>query len=104
VSGGAGELHNDSVHGTISEMPDQAWWKLRLAVLDVTSAAAELGVSREYVRRLVRDGRVRGVRVGASWAIEAASWEDFKRRPRVPGRPPKNSSQGGGRRRYPTNR
>jgi excisionase family DNA binding protein len=69
--------------------PDAAWWKFRLAVLDVTSAAAELGVSPEYIRRLVRAGRLRGVRVGRAWAIEATSWEAFKRRPRRPGRPRK---------------
>ncbi len=66
---------------------DSAWWKFRLAVLDVPSAAAELGVSREYIRRLVRENRVRGVRVGQAWAIEATSWKAFKRRPRRRGRP-----------------
>lgn len=61
---------------------DHAWWKFRLAVLDVTSAAAELRVSREYIRRLIREDRIRGVRVGQVWAIDQTSWEAFKRKPR----------------------
>jgi excisionase family DNA binding protein len=73
----------------VAAEPDAAWWKLRLAVLDVSSAAAELGVSTGYVRRLLRQGRIRGVRVGNAWAIEARGWEDFKRRPRRPGRLPR---------------
>jgi excisionase family DNA binding protein len=68
-------------------MKDQAWWKFRLGVLGVRDAAAEAGPSAEYVRRLIRQGRIWAVRVGNSWAIEAANWEAFKRRRRHPGRP-----------------
>jgi excisionase family DNA binding protein len=85
-------------------MKDQAWWKFRLAVLGVRDAAAEAGVSAEYVRRLIRQGRIRAVRVGNSWAIEAADWEAFKRQPRRPGRPAKKSTKGGGRRIYHSKR
>jgi excisionase family DNA binding protein len=85
-------------------MKDPAWWKFRLAVLGVRDAAAEAGVSAEYVRRLIRQGRIRAVRVGNSWAIEAANWEAFKRQPRRPGRPAKKTSRGGGHWTYDSKR
>ncbi len=43
-----------------------------LAVLRVRDAADAIG-SAGCVRRLIRQGWIRGVRVGYSWAIEAAS-------------------------------
>ena len=81
-------------------MKDPAWWKFRLALLGVRDAAAEAGLSAEYVRRLIREGRIRAVQVDNSWAIDAASWEAFKRQPRRSGRPPKKRARGGGRRTY----
>lgn len=42
-------------------------------VSSVTEAAAMADVSREYVRRLVRTGRVRGYRVGKTWVVDLDS-------------------------------
>ena len=38
-----------------------------------TQAAAELGLSEQWVRRLAADGRLAGHRVGRVWAIDAAT-------------------------------
>jgi excisionase family DNA binding protein len=38
-------------------------------LLTVQEAAHALGVSQQYVRRLLRGGRLRGLRLGRAWAI-----------------------------------
>ena len=47
--------------------------------LTIPSAAAHSGYSEQYVRKLVRNGRVRGLQVGLTWLIEIASLERYLR-------------------------
>jgi excisionase family DNA binding protein len=45
--------------------------------LTVVMAAAELAVSTQTVRKLIRLGRLRAVRIGRAIRIERSSLEDF---------------------------
>jgi excisionase family DNA binding protein len=55
----------------------------------VSEAAAELKASDAYVRRLLLQHRLYGIKVGPVWAILPEDLEEFKRRRRGRGRPPK---------------
>ena len=51
------------------------------ALVTVADAARRLGVTPEYVRRQLRDGRLPGVRDGRAWKVVASS---LSRRDRLP--------------------
>jgi excisionase family DNA binding protein len=57
--------------------------------LSVAEAAAALGASDAYVRRLLITQRLYGVKVGPVWAIYREDLELFQRMRRPPGRPSK---------------
>jgi excisionase family DNA binding protein len=61
----------------------------RPRLLSVAEAAAELGASEAYVRRLLLRGRLYGIKVGIVWAILLDDLEAFRRTRRPPGRPRK---------------
>jgi len=56
--------------------------------LTVPEAAAKLGYSIAWVRRLCQQGRIRAVKVGRDWLISEETLDEFK--PRKVGRPPKS--------------
>lgn len=62
---------------------------VRPRLLSVSEAAAELKASDAYVRRLLLQKRLYGIKVGPVWAILPEDLEEFKRLRRRPGRPPK---------------
>ena len=49
-------------------------------LLDVTAVAGRLQVAPGTVYRLVRDGRLPGVRVGGQWRFRSAEVDDWLRR------------------------
>jgi excisionase family DNA binding protein len=55
----------------------------------VAEAAAELGASEAYVRRLLLRERLYGTKLGSVWVIYPDDLEAFKRLRRPPGRPRK---------------
>jgi hypothetical protein len=55
----------------------------------VSEAAAELKASDAYVRRLLLQHRLYGIKVGPVWAILPEDLEEFKGMRRGRGRPPK---------------
>ena len=61
----------------------------RPRLLSVSEAAAELKASDAYVRRLLLQHRLYGIKVGPVWAIFPEDLEEFKRMRRGRGRPPK---------------
>ena len=61
----------------------------RPRLLSVSEAAAELKASDAYVRRLLLQHRLYGIKVGPVWAILPEDLEEFKRMRRGRGRPPK---------------
>lgn len=52
-------------------------------LMTVTDVAAMLGVSERSVYRALRDGRLRGDRIGSTWRISAAAVDDWKAGRRV---------------------
>lgn len=61
--------------------------------LSVPEAAAELGVSVGRVRKLLREERIVGQKLGIkTWAIPATEVKRFKKIPRPTGRPPSEES------------
>lgn len=65
----------------------------RPRLLSVPEAAAELGASDAYVRRLLIRQRLYGIKVGPVWAIYPEDLEMFRRLRRPPGRPPKSTER-----------
>lgn len=61
----------------------------RIRLLSVAEAASELNASDAYVRRLLLNERLYGIKIGNIWAIYPDDLEAFKRMRRPPGRPPK---------------
>jgi len=59
----------------------------RPRLLSVTEAAAELNASDAYVRRLLLEQRLYGIKVGPVWAILPDDLRAFERTRRPPGRP-----------------
>ena len=53
----------------------------------MTEAAAELDASEAYVRRLLLEQRLYGIKVGPVWAILPDDLRAFERTRRPPGRP-----------------
>lgn len=61
-------------------------------LMTVGDVAAMLGVSERSVYRALRDGRLRGDRIGSSWRISVAAVDDWKgggRGRRAPDRTPR---------------
>src|SRR5262245_30448838 len=56
-------------------------------ILSVTEAAELAGVTPGRLRQLIEDGRLRGKKIGNSWAILARDVETFIGRKRGAGRP-----------------
>jgi len=55
--------------------------------LTVKEVAARMGLDRTRITRLIGQGRLKAVRVGRTFLVDAGSVRRFKRRP--PGRPRK---------------
>ena len=45
--------------------------------IDTKEAAEKWGISEEYVRRLVREGRVKGRKVRRDWIIDSISLAEY---------------------------
>ena len=54
-----------------------------MALLTVEEAAKVIGTSPAYTRRLVRDRKIKGIKFGKEWIVEAVSVREFKPRKRV---------------------
>ena len=50
------------------------------AVTDTTTAAAELGITRDGVAWLCRNGNLRATRVGGRWLVDGPSLAEYRRR------------------------
>lgn len=55
-------------------------------VMTVREAALRLGISSVRVRQLCGEGRL-GKRLGGRWIIQESELEQFRKLPRLPGRP-----------------
>ena len=60
-----------------------------MELVGVTGAAAELNLSPNRVRQLIKKGRLRAQRIGREYAISREDLEAFKLIDRPVGRPPK---------------
>ena len=47
--------------------------------MSVKAAAESSGYSIQYLRRLLRNGRLDGIKIGQVWLIEMASFESYLR-------------------------
>lgn len=56
-------------------------------LITVQEATARYGLSGGFIRRLIRNGRIRGRKMGASWVIDPASLERYVKGERKKGRP-----------------
>ncbi len=45
--------------------------------ISVKGAAFHSGYNVQYLRRLLRDGRLSGVKLGQTWLIDKSTFEDF---------------------------
>ena len=61
--------------------------------MSVTEAAAILGASDAYVRRLLVTQQLFGVKIGPVWGVYREDLDSFERVRRPPGRPPKTDQQ-----------
>ena len=53
------------------------------AMTDTTTAAAELGITRDGVAWLCRNGNLRATRVGGRWLVDGPSLAEYRRRRRA---------------------
>src|SRR5438445_13624369 len=95
--------HNREDYHTLASVQEQSslcqkWLRARANIrppmkrprlLSVAEAAADLGASEAYVRRLLLRQRLYGTKLGFVWAIYPDDLEAFKRLRRPPGRPRK---------------
>jgi hypothetical protein len=65
-----------SVEGLLAQHIAQ----FELSVVDTTTAARELGITRDGVTWLCRNGHLRATRAGGRWWIELASLQDYRAR------------------------
>lgn len=56
--------------------------------IDTKEAAEKWGISEVYVRRLVREGRVKGRKVRRDWIIDSKSLAEYMAGNRKPGPKP----------------
>ena len=54
--------------------------------MSVREAAARAGVSPQYIRRMLRRGALRGLRIGRAWAVEEAELREWLERRKAIGR------------------
>jgi Helix-turn-helix domain len=54
--------------------------QFEVSVVETTTAARELGITRDVVTWLCRHGQLRATRAGGRWWIEPASLEDYRAR------------------------
>jgi excisionase family DNA binding protein len=54
--------------------------EFEMSVVDTTTAAHQLGIKRDSVTWLCRNGQLRATRTGGRWFIEAASLQDYRAR------------------------
>ena len=63
-----------------------------MALLSVTEAAIQSGLSRERIRKLLNEGRIMCTKLDrVSWVVNSQSLEDYMASDRRPGRPRKDS-------------
>ena len=63
-----------------------------MALLSVSEAAIQSGLSRERIRKLLIEGRIMGTKLDrVSWLVNSQSLEDYVASPRRPGRPRKGA-------------
>ena len=65
------DMHREAAPGIAAAGP------LSQRFLTVRAAALELGVSLQTIRKMIRLGRLRAVRIGRAIRIERSSLEDF---------------------------
>ena len=70
--------HRSSVPGTPPAAPATVDLGFAGSVLSAGEAAALLGCTPEYVRRLARTGRLRAHRVGGVWAVRPEDLDAFR--------------------------
>ncbi len=54
-------------------------------LLSTAEASAVAGVGREYIQRLLRSGRLEGIKLGHDWLVYEDSLKAFIAQPRKPG-------------------
>jgi excisionase family DNA binding protein len=54
-------------------------------LISTLEASTTSGLSREYIQRLVRQGRVEGIKLGHDWLVYEESLQLFLAHPRKPG-------------------
>lgn len=52
-------------------------WEQVPLIIDVAYASLLLGVCEVTVRRLIRDGKLKAVKIGEAWKINKADMKDF---------------------------
>lgn len=52
-------------------------WEQVPLIIDVAYASLLLGVCEVTVRRLIRDGKLKAVKIGEAWKINKADIKDF---------------------------
>ncbi len=62
---------------------------LAARLISVTEAAHLSNLTPSFIRRLLRQGEIPGVKVGASWLTTEAAIRDYLKRDRRPGPKPK---------------
>jgi hypothetical protein len=62
-------------------------------VIDAAQAATMLGVRRHHVVKLLQRGQLSGKRLTATWVTTRQAVEEFARRRRPAGRPPRTDNQ-----------
>jgi excisionase family DNA binding protein len=65
-------------------MPDKA------DLITVAEAAARTGYTVQHIARLIRQGKLEGMRVGAFWLTTVEAVEVYRRSDPKPGRPGKS--------------
>jgi excisionase family DNA binding protein len=65
-----------SPEGVVSQQTAQ----FEVSVVDTTTAARQLGITRDGVTWLCRNNKLRAVRAGGRWFIQAASLNDYRAR------------------------
>jgi excisionase family DNA binding protein len=56
-------------------------------LLEVAHVAHRLSASQEFVRRLIREGKLRAIRIGRRWRVDPADLEAFIDQQRTAGEP-----------------
>jgi excisionase family DNA binding protein len=62
-------------------------YNIFMELIGVTEAAEELGLSQNRVRQLIKGGKIPAQKIGNLWIVTRPDLEEFKAKPRKPGRP-----------------